>query len=365
MSPARNTLRRRDFLRASAAAGLAAGPWLTSARGNEAGPVKVGQIGTAHDHASGKLHTLRKLRDDFELVGVVEPDPQRRREAEKNPVFRGVRWMSEEELLGTSGLNVVAVETRVEDLLSTGARCVAAGKHIHLDKPAGESLGAFRKLLDTATRRGVTVQMGYMYRQNPAFRFCFEAVRQGWLGEVFEVHGLMSKTISESERQRNLHFRGGMMFQLGCHLIDAMVRVLGKADSTQSYPRRLRQDLDNLVDNPLAVFEYPKATATIRVSVTEFDGFKRRQFVVAGTEGTIEIRPLEPPRLTLSVDRPRGRFAKGRHEVKLPAMPGRYHGQLVRLARVAHGQCKPEYTAAHDLAVQELVLRASGMPVEG
>lgn len=185
------------------------------------------------------------------------------------------------------------------------------------------------------------------------------------LGEVFEVHGLMSKTISESERQRNLHFRGGMMFQLGCHLIDAMVRVLGKADSIQSYPRRLRQDLDNLVDNPLAVFEYLKATATIRVSVTEFDGFKRRQFVVAGTEGTIEIRPLEPPQLTLSVDRPRGRFAKGRHEVKLPPMPGRYDGQLVHLARVARGQCKPEYTAAHDLAVQELVLRASGMPVEG
>ena len=93
------------------------------------------------------------------------------------------------------------------------------------------------------------------------------------------------------------------------------------------------------------------------------EGQKRRQFVVAGTEGTIEIRPLEPPQLTLVLDRPRGKFAKGRQQVKLPAMPGRYDDQLRHLARIARGQSKPEYPPAHDLAVQELLLRASNMPV--
>jgi predicted dehydrogenase len=189
-------------------------------------------------------------------------------------------------------------------------------------------------------------------------------VRNGWLGEIFEVHGLMSKEISVEERKRNLHFRGGMMFQLGCHLIDAMVRVLGPAQGVQSLTRRLRPELDNLADNQLAVFEYPQATATIRVSVTEFDGMKRRQFVVAGTEGTVEIRPLEPPRLTLTLNKPRGKFAKGTHEVALPATPGRYDDQLIELARIARGQVKPEYTPEHDLAVQKLVLQASGMLTE-
>lgn len=30
------------------------------------------------------------------------------------------------------------------------------------------------------------------YRANPAMQFCLQAVREGWLGEVFEVQGSMS-----------------------------------------------------------------------------------------------------------------------------------------------------------------------------
>lgn len=359
-------LPRREFLQASAAGAVAAAAASsfkqTRAEEKPPGRIKVGQIGTAHDHASGKLQTLKKLSDHFNLIGVVEPDREKRIAARKNPVYRDVPWLTEEALLATKDLRIVTVETRVEDLLATAARCLAAGVHIHLDKPAGESLQSFGQLLDAATSRGLCVQMGYMYRHNPAFRFCFDVVRKGWLGEVFEVHGLMSKELSVEERKRNLHFRGGMMFQLGCHLIDAMVRVLGPAQGVQSLTRRLRPELDNLADNQLAVFEYPQATATIRVSVTEFDGWKRRQFVVAGTEGTIEIRPLEPPQLTLTLKKPRGKFASGTRKVALPAMPGRYDDQLIELAQVARGQVQPEYTSDHDLAVQKLVLQASGMP---
>ena len=71
--------------------------------------------------------------------------------------------------------------------------------------------------------------MGYMLRGNPAFRFCFEAVRQGWLGKIFDVYGLMSKMADEDERQRNLRYRGGVMFELGCHLIDPLVTSAGSS----------------------------------------------------------------------------------------------------------------------------------------
>ena len=75
----------------------------------------------------------------------------------------------------------------------TAARCIAAGKHIHLDKPAGESLAALRRLLDDATARRLTVQMGYMLRYNPAFELLFQAVREGWLGEITEIDAAMGK----------------------------------------------------------------------------------------------------------------------------------------------------------------------------
>jgi predicted dehydrogenase len=361
-----NAMARREFLRA---AGWAAAGMATTGRQASAGadgpnpaPLKVGQIGTAHAHASGKMSTLRDLREDYEVVGIVEPDPARRRAAEQSAAYRGLPWLTEEQLLATPGLKVVAVETTVSDLVATASRCIAAGMHVHMDKPAGESLGPLRQLLADATARQLTVQLGYMFRHNPAFRFCFQAVRDGWLGKIFEVHGVMSKHSPLAERRGNLPLRHGTLFELGCHLIDALVQVLGKTETITTYSRSVRPDLDAVADSQLAVFEYPTATATIRVSLNEVEGGRRRQFVVCGTEGTLEIKPLEPPRATLALTRPRGKFRQGYQEVELPAMPGRYDDHLRELARIARGEAVSEYSPAHDLAVQEMILRAAGLP---
>ena len=77
------------------------------------------------------------------------------------PRYRDLKWMTEEELLNTKGLRAVAVETFIRDLVSTAARCIDAGMHIHLDKPGGETSGPFKQLLDEAGRRDLAVQLGY------------------------------------------------------------------------------------------------------------------------------------------------------------------------------------------------------------
>ena len=326
--------------------------------------IKVGQIGTAHPHARGKIETLRKLSDLYEVVGIVEPDAKRRKAVENRSAYKGLKWMSEEQLLGTKGLKAVAVETSMRDLVPAAMRCVDAGMHVHLDKPPGESLSAFEKLLNEAARCKLTVQLGYMFRYNPAFKFCFRAVREGWLGEIFELHGVISKKISASSRKSWLEYTGGTMQNLGSHLIDALVTVLGKPQKITAYVRHTRPEQDNLKDNQLAVFEYPKATATIRSSVVEVEGGKRRQFVVCGDRGTIDIRPLEPPRLQLALDGPQGQYKKGYQEVKLPPMSGRYDGQLIEFARIIRGELEPDYTPSHDLAVHEAVLCACGLALD-
>jgi predicted dehydrogenase len=358
--------RRRFFWNAGRFAGLGLiAPLSLGARQararRAAGRIKVGQIGTAHAHAAGKMATLRKLSDYYDVVGIVEPDPQRRSKLENHSAYRGLQWISEQQLLNTPGLRAVAVETDIPELVPTAMRCVSAGMHIHLDKPAGLSLGAFRKLLDEASRRELTVQMGYMFRYNPAFKFCFQAAQNGWLGEVFEVHGVISKTIGAEQRKELAAFPGSM-FELGCHLIDAMVKVLGRPDNVTAFSRCTKPEQDNLADNQLGVFEYAKCTATIRSALVEVDGQKRRQFVVCGDRGTVDIRPLEPPKLLLALDRPVDGYKKGYQEVTLPKTPGRYDDQLIELTQVIRGEKESEYPPEHDLAVQEAVLKASGAP---
>ncbi|MDZ7619108.1 MAG: twin-arginine translocation signal domain-containing protein, partial [Patescibacteria group bacterium] len=248
---------RREFLQASATTGLAvaAASWLAPRPAWAARPdkrVKVGQIGVGHAHAGGKMATLRKLYDEFEVIGVAEPCEPLRKQWQDHPIYRGVPWMTVEQLLEIKSLEAVAVETEVGDLLPTAARCIAAGMHIHLDKPAGESLPQFRQVLDEATRRGLAVQMGYMYRNNPAFQFCFQAVRDGWLGRITEIHGVMSKMSPPQERKPMLPYVGGVMFELGCHLIDPLVNVMGKPDRVTPFARKSHPELDALADTQLA-----------------------------------------------------------------------------------------------------------------
>ena len=87
------------------------------------------------------MDAFRKLTDHYEVVGVVEPDAALREAAGRQATYRDLRWMTEEELLNTPGLQAVAVETAVRDLVPTAARCVD-GRHALAPGQAGGSVAA-------------------------------------------------------------------------------------------------------------------------------------------------------------------------------------------------------------------------------
>jgi len=354
---------RRHFLQTTALTGLTVIP---QARSQETNPkparIRIGQIGTAHAHASGKMEALRGS-PDFEFVGIVEPDPERRAKAEQTKTYADLTWMTEEQLLNSSGLQAVAVETAVKDLVATGTRCIAAGKHIHLDKPAGESLPAFRALLDDAIRRKLTVQMGYMFRYNPAFQLCFQLLHEGALGEVFSIDTAMSKLIGAGERKGLLAYPGGSMFELGGHIIDAVVTALGRPEKVTPHRRSVSALGDGWSDNDLAVLDYPHATVTVRSAMVEVEGGVRRNFILRGTKGTFDIQPLEPPSAKLALLTPYGEYKKGYQDIAFAKKGGRYDGDFADLAKAIRGEKAFEFTPEHDFAVQETLLVASGLPI--
>ncbi len=355
-------MQRREFM--AAASAILAASVAQPARAQDKPKIKAAQIGVAHAHASGKMAAMRKLGDDYEIVGIAEPDENRRKRAALSPAYRDLKWMSIDDLLATPGLQVVAVETEVRDLVPTAQKCIDAGVNIHLDKPAGESLEAFRKLLDTATTKKLTVQMGYMLRYNPAMQLACKLAKEGWLGEIFEASAIMSKTISSaSERRQLAQYPGGTMFELGCHVIDSLVYVLGKPQRVHAFGRRMKPKQDDLVDNQLAVLEYEKATATVRSAMVEVSGERRRQYVLCGDQGTIDIRPLEAPKMLLALGKARDPYKAGYQEIELPRSTGRYDGEFIDLAKIVRGEKQADFTPEHDLAVHETILRSSGVPV--
>ncbi|HEV3339664.1 MAG TPA: Gfo/Idh/MocA family oxidoreductase [Pirellulales bacterium] len=323
--------------------------------------IKIGQIGVGHAHAN-KLSAYRQSAD-YEVVGVVEADEELRRRAATQPAFQGLAWMTQEQLLNVEGLQAVLVETRVRDLLATAEACLAAGKHVHLDKPAGESLPQYRRILQAAAKQKLLVQMGYMYRYSPAVVLLRDVRARGWLGEQFEVAAVMSKVVSPAERRKLAEYPGGTMFELGCHVIDLVVGLLGKPQRVTPFLRHAAEADDGLVDNMLAVLEYQKATATVRSTALEVEGFARRHLTVCGTEGTFHIQPLDDPAARVAFAAPHGEYRAGYQDIRFAKFE-RYVADAADMAAILRGEKESRFSYEHDLAVQETVLRASGLAVE-
>jgi predicted dehydrogenase len=345
----------------SVAAGALSAPGMARAQSQKTARIKIGQIGTGHAHAS-KLAVYR-ASPDYEVVGVVEADPALRHRAESQAVYQGLPWLSQEDLLNRPDVQAVLVETPVRGLLDAAEAAIIAGKHVHLDKPAGESLPQYERILNLAAKQNLMVQMGYMFRYNPGVVLLREFLRQGWLGDLFEVHAVMSKVVGPADRIRLAEYPGGMLFELGCHVLDLVVGVLGAPDRVTGISRHSSPADDRLLDNMLAVLEYPKAIATVKSSAQEVDGGVRRQFVVCGTEGTLQIEPLDDPKIRLSLSKPRGMFQAGTQTVTLPKYT-RYVDDAADMARVIRGEKPSDFSYAHDLLVQRTLLTACGLPLD-
>ena len=349
---------RRSFLKTSSllAAALPVRNLLAQAT---AEPLLCGQIGMAHPHAAGKLEALRSLPHLWRVAGISEADEVLRSELARRNTLSPLPLMDEAALLSTPGLRAVAIETDLAHATDAAMRAISSGKHIHLDKPGGTKHPEFKALRLEAQRRGLTVQMGYMLRYNPAFELLFKAVKEGWLGRITEIDSAMGKLADPATRTQLQTQPGGVMFEIGCHLIDIIVSLLGRPERVESFGSP--SPADGLFDNQLAVLTYPGATACVRTNFVDPFGGPRRRFNVTGTEGTFEILPLESGRLQLSLTRACGEYKKGIQMVQLPVPKNRYEREFVDLAQVVRGEKALAWNAEHDIAVHEVTMRAAGI----
>lgn len=325
---------------------------------SNAGRLRVAQIGTEHPHAAGKWETIQKFSDLFDGVGVWEPSDERRKAAAKLAAYKGARWLDESELF-RSDLDGAFIETELPDLLGMSRRALEAGWNVHIDKPPGADLAEFASLQKLAREKRRVLQMGYMWRYHPAFQFCLDRVGDGTLGRIFAVHGDMGKFMSAARRPALAERYNGAMMALGSHLIDIAVAVMGQPEKTTAFRRATYPGKDPLYDNELAVMEYADGVATVRSMLTEVEGEERRQFLVFGDNGTLEILPIEPAHVRIALQKPSGAYRSGYQDVALPELPGRFDAMLEDFAGMVRGRPStvPRFTPEHDRIVQEIALK--------
>ena len=332
--------------------------------------IKVAQIGTsANSHGNQIWKSLGRLSEVFEIVGYAFPEGEREKFPKQAAKFDGYREMTVEEILNDPTVEAVIVETEEMYLTKYALMAARAGKHLHLEKPCGVSLSEFEELIAVLKEKKLVFSTGYMYRFNPKIREALDKIKNGELGEIYSVEAHMSCAHSKEVREWLGNFKGGMLFFLGCHLIDLIYQMQGEPENV--IPLSCSTGIDGITaeDYGMAVFQYHGGVSFVKTCAVERGGFLRRQLVICGSKGTIELRPLEvvadsqaPSEIYTVAGEA---YTTAWHEPwksSQSELADRYDGMMRNFAELVGGKENP-YSYDYELNLYKLILKACGQEV--
>ncbi len=326
--------------------------------------VKIAQIGTSrHSHGSGIFPSLKKNNDIFEVVGYHFPENEREKFPDMLKPFEDSRELSLKEILENPEIEAVSVECE-EIYLTKYAQMVAEHKkHIHMEKPGGTNLADFEKLIETVKKNNTVFHTGYMYRYNPFILELKEQIKNGELGEIISVEAQMNCYHKKDVREWLSNFKGGMMFFLGCHLIDLIYSIQGEPENIIPLNKASGLDGVSAEDYGMAVFEYKNGVSFAKTTDIELGGYERRQLVVTGSKKTVEIRPLEwyvEDKLISEKYTKESIHWHDRCEVEKSEIFDRYDSMMRAFGQMVRGEIENPYSYDYELNLYKTVLKACG-----
>lgn len=340
--------------------------------------IKIAQIGAGHDHAADAFKSLTTMPDIFDVVGlaVVEGDEETYNER-KDYAYKDIPLMTVEEILNIPDLDAVFIETEDRRLTEFAQMAAEKGLHIQMDKPGSASDEDFDKLIDTVKKNGTVFHTGYMYRYNPAVLKVKEDIKNGKLGEIYSVEAHMDCFHQPSKRQWLGNYPGGMMYYLGCHLVDLIFDIMGTPEEIIPLNASIGANGVTAEDFGMAVFKYKNGSSFAKTSALEVTGFYRRQLVICGTKGTVEIKPFEwlaNKENIISPQTTKVRYAYNTEEKEYgwhekgneyeTEIHGRYEAMFKAFAAMVRGEIKNAHDYEYERKLHKILLNACGVKVD-
>ncbi len=327
--------------------------------------IKIAQIGTsANSHGNLIYNSLKKQRDIFDIAGFAMPENEREKFPDRMADFEGFKELTVDEILNNPEIEAVTVETEERYLTKYAKAAADAGKHIHMEKPGGTGLAEYEELIAAVKKNGTVFHTGYMYRYNPFVIELLEKIKRGELGEIISVEAQMNCVHSKEQRIWLGNYKGGSMFFLGCHLIDLILQIKGIPERIIPLNKSTGIDGVKSEDFGMAVLEYKNGVSFAKVNSNETGGFARRQLVVSGTKGTVELKPLEMfkrNKLFTAMTEYTSADWGNRGKTRDSAVYDRYDPMMRSFAEMVRGKKQNPYTYDYELELYKTVLKCCGM----
>ena len=205
------------------------------------GIIGYGFIGRVHALSYLSLPFYYKpLPAEVELIGVATAHMET---AEAGIAEAGFKFATDDfhKLLARDDIHIIhcCTPNYLHKEILLGA--MKAGKHIYCDKPLCMSVTEATEILDEVKRHPKgKYQMSFEYRFIPAIMRARQLINEGKLGDVFHFRaeylhsGYINPERPMSWRLDKSRAGGGALFDLGSHVIDLVLFLLGEIDSVNA-----------------------------------------------------------------------------------------------------------------------------------
>jgi predicted dehydrogenase len=192
-------------------------------------PFRLGLVG----YGTGGQHFHAPFIDaaeGIELVGVVTRSPERRTLVARE--WPGVAAYSSLAELLAAGVDAVTITTPPATRRGLVLEAVAAGVHVVADKPFAPTAVVGAELATTAEQAGVLLSVFHNRRWDADVRTLADVLASGDLGELWRVH---SRFDLDDPATLEAGPDGGLLRDIGSHVVDQMVWLLGPVSSVSAH----------------------------------------------------------------------------------------------------------------------------------
>jgi scyllo-inositol 2-dehydrogenase (NADP+) len=227
--------------------------------------VRVGLIGFGF---SGQVFHAPMIRGvaGMELACVLERHGSKTKE--RYPEVRVARTL--EELLSDQTIQLCVVATPNDSHFSYAKACLEAGRDVVVDKPFTPTLAEAEQLVRLAADRGRLLTVYQDRRWDGTFETVRKLVASGALGSIAEFEERFDRFRLEQKpdawRERADFPAGGVLWDLGAHLIDQALVLFGEPEAicASAFCQRLTSRVDDAFD---VGFEYPGPQGGLRAGL--------------------------------------------------------------------------------------------------
>jgi len=163
-----------------------------------------------------------QVADGLELGGVVTRDPRRR--AELGQDYPDVPVYDSQRALLDAGVDIVTITTPPRTRRELVLEAIAAGVHVVADKPFAPNAPAARELAEAAQSAGVVLTVFHNRRWDADIR-----TLRATLGRLGDLQRIESRFDLDQPGLLETGPHGGLLRDLGSHLVDQMLWLLGPA----------------------------------------------------------------------------------------------------------------------------------------